>query len=391
MEKIDFYLPTIELESFKKFVEKTKKNLPQLVVNINDKIEKKIYIHGNLDEDNHVFFTKMMHEVVFVSIELPVISDWILLVTYEDGFEFITNPKEKLELHDNHGKTYNKCDVCKHWCKNSHVIRNIKTNKELQVGSECLKKFGIGGISFVSKFTRELDRIFKDYCSSITDGDYLVWKGQPDKYAFSTCETLDLLKAAKAYYNNNKVWKRGYYDNDGRYIKSESNEKIQSNLLNKIFDGDEEYFNKVKQYFIETNKSDNEFSLEMLEMCNNYYSTPANASHAYFLIKNYEDYLKSKDLKLEIYEGKQIHIFRAKIIQKEKYETAFGVGIEYTLEASNGLILKRFGKIPIDENNDNLTGEFYALVKFVNKNKSLIELDRATKNPKKGIDTIELF
>lgn len=382
METIEFQLPEIEYESFNKLVKKLEKKVSFIHVEYGKRY-KKLYRHVERDIEGFCTTVKMWHEVIDTKVEMNTINDWMLLVTYKDDLEFIANPTKELILNNPlHGKDYRKCDVCGHWCKNSYVVYNTQTGEELQVGKECLKSFGLDGISFIYDFTRELYRMI-DWYSSCDDGETLEWRGKKDKTAFSSCKTVDLLRAAKAYYNECKEWKRGYYE--GRtYYKSESNDRIQHNLMDKIYDGDDEYISRVIEHIKGIKESNSEFQIDMLNMVNCFYTKPSFAAHAYFAIKMYEESIKAKEIDIErLKPGMQVHVV-GNVIKEEEKRTIYGIVTKYTIDA-NGIKFVRTGKIKM---NSDKTCEFYAVIKFVRG--ITVVIDRATKNPKKGIETINV-
>lgn len=382
METITLQVPNSKLEPLKKLANKISRKVSFITVEFGNSY-KKMYIHTGRDVDKYYFEKKVWHEVTDVTIKMDTINDWILLVSYKDGLEFIANPSKELVLKNpEHGKDYGKCDSCGHKCKNSSIVYNTKTGEELQVGNECLKQFGLSGLDFVCEFTKELYK-FYDYYTSDGDGDFPLWSwGEDSKFAYSSCRTTDLLRAAKAYYNENKEWKKGYYYCN-EYQKSASNEKIQNNLASETFDGDEDYINKVIE-FVKGIKTNNDFSCKMIEMVKNVYTEPCYSVYAFFAIKNYEDSIKAKQLNMERFKtGLQVHVV-GKVSCKKTLSTMFGDVDEYTIEVG-GILFKRTGKISVDNNN---MVDFYAIIKFVKGTQ--VFLDRALKNPKKGVETISL-
>lgn len=380
METIKFQLPTFELTSFQKLVDKMKTRTNFINAEFG-KPYKKLYTHTEIDEDGICRDVKMWHEVVDVTVEMNTENEWVLLASYKDGEEYVANPTKELVFQNpEHGKKYTKCDVCGHWCKNSFLVYNSETGEELQVGKECLKTFGLNGLDFVHEFTTSLFKVFKIYCCG--DEEFPVWKGEKDNFAFSSCKTSDLIKAAKTYYNDNKIWKKGEYQN-GVYVRSESNITIQNILEQNKFEGDDSYVEKIIEH-VKSLEVKSEFSAEMLEMVENFYSTPSKAPHAFFAVKSYEDSLKAKEFNMEKYQpGLQIHV-TGKVIDVKTLDSFYGVAKKYTIEGVNGLVFERIGKVDVLEND---TVDFYSIIKRVINNK--IVLDRTTKKPKKGIEIVE--
>lgn len=72
-----------------------------------------------------------------------------------------------------------------------------------------------------------------------------------------------------------------------------------------------------------------------------------------------------------------------KVIQKRFEESYFGMMEINTILTDKGIECERYGKVPTTE--DKRTS-FYAIVKGVFNGK--VSLDRATKNPKKGIEVV---
>lgn len=385
-ESIKFQLPYMEYEAFNKFVAKSKKHLPELVVTFGEPYDE-LFNHGMRDFEGVVGMTKEWHKVVDVEVVLPTDNDWKLLVSYEKGLTFISDPSRELILKNNqHGESYKHCDVCGHSCQNSYVILNVKTGEELQVGCECAKKFGLNMIRHIMEFTVELRRIYDFYLPCCTE-DEPIWRGGKDKFAFSAVKSSDLIKSAKAYYNEQKDWKKGYYEGIS-YIHSSSNIDIQNNVANKVFDGTDEYIKEVCDYAKkQLSDSDSEFSISILKLANSFYTKPACAPEAYFMVKMYEEYLDKKRLNLiELQTGQQV-LVDGEIIDTYSFETMYGWSTQYTILTTKGYKVKRTGVIPIKEDGDKERTTFYALVKFVGKD---IVLDRATKHPKKGIEVITL-
>ncbi len=385
MEELTFILPAVEIESFKKFTSKMQKRIPELSLEYG-KPYRKIFSHPvrNIDGIN-CKPEKVWHEVYDVKVVMPTINEWQLLATFKDNYLYVADPTKKLVFtNPDHGDKYNKCDVCGHWCKNSYVVYNTITGEELQIGCECAKKFGLGGIEFVYQFTKELYRMYDYYCS-FDDGEMQPsWRGKSDPGAFSSVETSVLLRAAKAYYNAHPAWVKGYYE--GRsYIPSRSNIAIQEGLSNCIFDGTDEYVTQVCGY-IKSLPVESDFAQEMLNMADSFYTQPANASHAYFMIKSYEEYLESKRLNLlQLSIGMQVKV-EGEIVAINRQESFYGMMTTYKIKTNKGYMVERTGVIPISKDGDKQVTSFFAFVKQVSDRRTV--LDRALKNPKKGVEIV---
>ena len=122
----------------------------------------------------------------------------------------------------------------------------------------------------------------------------------------------------------------------------------------------------------------------MVRVANDFYCYKEEEVHAFFLVKAYEDSLKTG---LNIEKGNQVKVC-GKVIQRRFEESYYGVMEINTILTDKGVECERYGKIPTTEENGIKRTEFYALVKGIFKGK--VSLDRATKNPKKGIEVVEI-
>ena len=76
-----------------------------------------------------------------------------------------------------------------------------------------------------------------------------------------------------------------------------------------------------------------------------------------------------------------------KVIQQRIEEGFYGVMFINTIVTDNGTVCERIGKIPTTEDKDgNTRTTFFSLVKGTYH--GTVSLDRATKNPKKGIEYV---
>ena len=74
-----------------------------------------------------------------------------------------------------------------------------------------------------------------------------------------------------------------------------------------------------------------------------------------------------------------------KVISTKRETTRFGVSERHTIETPKGYLVERMGTIPVS---DDQTTSFYAIVKYLYHGSIVVE--RALKNPKKGIPVFEL-
>lgn len=251
MNTIKTFIPIYAVEKFKKFAAQTKKNVDGFSYEIG-KPYQKVFRHSVIQANGMAgHCEKVFHEVCDLVINEPDKSDWRLLATYKDNNFIPADPSKKITYKNpEHGSEYGMCDVCEHWCKNSHVIINVKTGEEKQVGCECVKKFGLDSFEYLSKFNRELFSLYDYRISYATDDEYgdPDWGGKADTSWMSAHETSNLIMAAKKEFDSCPVWKKGYRSNDGSWHPSTTGTHIVTNLCSKDLDVDEEYVAKVREY-----------------------------------------------------------------------------------------------------------------------------------------------
>lgn len=373
-----FYLPIQQVDEFKKFIKKYQKHVEGVSFTLSDSMEK-MFRHAT--DDGKI--VKMLHKVVEVSLIIPEQNDWKLITFFEKGFQFILDESKELEYwNPNHGKDYNRCDACGHKIQNSYVIRNEKTYEELQVGCECLKTYGVDSFKIIGRMTAELYR--KYYIIGKDDIENLVLDRSYDpmkKWGRSAILKSDLLCAAKAYYNEHPAWVSSKNSENGSMVM------IQSILANNEFERDDEYVAKACEYSANID-SYSEFSQDMMELCRKYYATPNDACVAYFLVKRYEEYLITQKMgTLEV--GTPVYI-KGNVIHFSLLPSMYSYGAMqklFTIKTDNGRIVKRYGEVKYSGEGDKRVS-FYSSVKDVKNNE--VYLDRALKNPKKGIEYITI-
>lgn len=386
METIKAFIPSESVVAFEKFAKKTQKNVEGFTYSVGKPYEK-LFRHPVINENGMAgHCIKAFHEVCDLVINIPEESDWRLLATYKDGAFMPTDPsKELIFKNPEHGIDYGKCDYCGHWCKNAYVIENVKTGEELQIGCECVKKFGLGRFDYLSDFTRKLYKLYDYRINYATDeeyGDILLWRGGKDVSYKDAIVKADLIMAAKAQYNICPIYKKGRKQGVS-YFRSETLEGIDTILNSKKFKVDDAYVKAVCE-FGKKIEPHSEFDKEMVRVANDFYCYKDEEVHAFFLVKAYEDSLKTG---LNIEKGNQVKVC-GKVIQRRFEESYYGVMEINTILTDKGVECERYGKIPTTEENGIKRTEFYALVKGIFKGK--VSLDRATKNPKKGIEVVEI-
>ena len=387
MNTINTFIPSYAVESFKKFAAKTKKNVDGFDYKIG-KPYQKIFRHAVIQEDGMAgHCQKVFHEVCDLVIYEPEESDWRLLVTYKDDNFIPADPSKQIVFKNpKHGLEYDMCDVCGHWCKNSYIIENVKTGEELQVGCECAKKFGIKSFDYLSKFNHELFALYDYRISYATDDEYgdPDWGGRVDTSWMSAHETSRLIMAAKKEYDTCPVWKKGYRLDSGDWQPSWTGIHIVKNLCDKDLIVDEEYVAKVREYTL-SQSSDSVFQDEMQELAKNFYCYEGQNTHAFFMVKTYEEYIKPK---AEIKEGTAVKV-EGKVIQQRTQKTIYGMLTIHSIITDKGTICERVGKIPTTEDDEgNTRTSFFSKVKGTYR--GCVSLDRALKNPKKGVEYVSL-
>lgn len=374
------YIPVESLNSFVKFADKTKSNVDGFNYDLVGP-KNVLFHHPVIDEDgHHCGLQKVFHEVYELNITYPEKSDWKLVCSYKDGLFFPTDSsKEIMFKNKEHGASYYKCDICGHWIINSYVIENIITGEELQVGRECLKKFGIECFDFLSKFDRELYKIY-DYTRGYYTGDEPpVWGGKLTSPYKSAITKSQMIAICKAQYDKCPVFFKGRKV-DGCYQKSKTVEEMTKMIFNDI-DVDQEYVNKVCEFCIKNNKMSSDFEIGMVDVAKNYYVCGDQFAFAFFMVKNYEESLKKNNFK----KGDAIKV-TGEVIDKDYKETIYGLVKITTILTPNGNVCEKTGVVPTFEKDGKTCVDFYTTIKNTYCGK--IYLDRIVKNPKKGVTYI---
>lgn len=386
MRTINTFIPSDLVGSLKKFADKTQKNVEGFTYSVGKPYQKLFQHHIINEYGASGGVSRVFHEVCDLTVNMPDESDWRLIATYmDDAFTPADPTKELVFKNPAHGADYGKCDFCGHWCKNAYVVENVKTGEELQVGCECIKKFGLKGFGFLSDFTRKLYELYDYRISYATDdefGDIEKWGGRNDSSYKNAILKSDLIMAAKAQYDICPVYKKGTKVEHVRY-RSATLDGIDTILNSKKFKVDEAYVKAVCEFGAKIQPK-TEFEEDMLAVAKNFYCFQEQDVYAFFLVKAYEDSLKPE---LSVQKGNQVKVC-GKIIQKRFEESYFGMMEINTILTDKGIECERYGKVPTIEENGIKRTTFYALVKGVFNGK--ISLDRATKNPKKGIEVVEI-
>lgn len=386
MNTLKTFIPLESVDSFKKFADKTQKNVEGFAYSIG-KPYQKLFYHSVIEENGTLGHRiKVFHEVCDLTVYIPEQSGWKLLATYKDDAFIPADPtKELIFKNPQHGADYEKCDYCGHWCKNAYVIENTTTGEELQVGCECIKKFGINDIYYISDFTQKLYEIYNYRISYATDdefGDIEEWGGRKDSSYKNAILKTNLIMAAKVQYDICPVYKKGTKLEHVRY-RSSTLDGIDTILNSGNLKVDEAYVKSVCEFGAKIHPN-TEFEEDMLAVAKNFYCYQGQEVYAFFLVKAYEDSLKPE---LNLQKGCQVNVC-GKVIQQRFEESYYGMMEINTILTDKGITCERYGKIPTTEENGIKRTTFYAIVKGVFNGK--VSLDRATKNPKKGIEVINI-
>lgn len=382
MKTINTFIPTYYVESFKKFANKTQKNVKGFAYKLG-KPYKSVFRHPVINEEGrYCGYEKRMHEVCELTIEMPEENNWRLLATYKrDKFMPTDFTKKLVPRNPQHGASYNKCDVCGHWCVNSYLIENVVTGDELQIGCECVNKFGLKGFNYLSKFVSDLYSINDDRPPRFDDVDEPLWCGGKEDKGLTAYQKAVVIAAAKAQYDRCPVWKKGERK-DGVYQRSQTAINIEQIMCSDDLTVDAEYVDRVCQYALKT-VPNTEFECEMHDLAKGFYATSLEIVYAFFMVKNYEE--AHRLITVDI--GTQVKV-EGKVIQTKYEQSYYGVMRINTILTDTGTECERIGVIPLMQDGNETRTAFYALVKDIRHGK--IILDRATKNPKKGIAIKEI-
>lgn len=382
MKTISTFIPTYCVESFKRLANKTQKNVKGFAYKLGEP-HKSVFRHPVINEEGRCCgLEKRVHEVCDLAITMPEENNWRLLATYKrDTFMPTDFTKELVPRNPQHGANYNKCDVCGHWCVNSYLIENVVTGEELQVGCECVNKFGLKDFNYLSKFVADLYSIYDYRGAAFDDVDEPMWGGSKEDEGLTAYNKAIVIAAAKAQYDKCSVWKKGMRLN-GMYQRSQTAIDIEQIICSDNLVVDTDYINKVCQYTLKATPS-TEFECEMHNLAKNFYATSLQIVYAFFMVKNYEEAHKLIAVNI----GAQVKI-EGKVIQTKYEQSYYGVMKINTILTDNGNECERIGVIPLIQDGNTTRTVFYALVKDIRHGK--IILDRATKNPKKGINVVTI-
>lgn len=370
-----FYIAASKLNSFYNFVKKVQKHC-DINVKVSEVMEK-VFVH-KISDGITSERVKRVHEVVEVTISLPDINNWELIASYtkKNGFVPASFDKEIVYTNPLHGENYHICDECGHKIYNSYVVRNVLTGEEKQVGSECLKSFCVDRIVYLSKFTAEL---YRNYVISYMKEEW-EWTGNacPAEEGIGVKETEKVFDSIALYYKDNKVWKKGYWnDKVKQYFKSESQVMIMNFVRENKSSKIEGLFEAVKTYVDALEDSD--FISKVKKVYNQFYCTEKDIIYLFYGLKMYEDTQNN------VFEGLNEDMpvrVEGKIISKKSVETIFGTK-EVVLIKTKDNVVERLGKVDgrVDEE-----VSFYTTIKRLDKKTNRIVVNRTLKNAKKGIE-----
>lgn len=109
MNTIKTFIPSESVDAFKKFAEKTKRNVEGFDYTISNP-RKKLFRHAVV-EDCQTIIGKYWHDICDLTINMPDESNWRLLAIYKNGaFTPADTTKELVFKIKEHGADYGKCD-----------------------------------------------------------------------------------------------------------------------------------------------------------------------------------------------------------------------------------------------------------------------------------------
>lgn len=111
MNTIKTFIPSESVEAFKKFADKTQKNVNGFAYTLGKPYEK-LFQHHIIDENGMSGgVSRVFHEVCNLVINMPDESDWRLIATYMDGAFTPADPtKELIFKNPAHGEDYGKVE-----------------------------------------------------------------------------------------------------------------------------------------------------------------------------------------------------------------------------------------------------------------------------------------
>lgn len=112
MNTIKTFIPSESVDAFKKFADKTRKNVKGFTYSLGKPYEK-LFRHPAIKENGTAGrCIKAFHEVCYLTIDIPEQSGWKLLATYKDDAFTPADPtKELIFKNPQHGADYGKCDL----------------------------------------------------------------------------------------------------------------------------------------------------------------------------------------------------------------------------------------------------------------------------------------
>ena len=390
MQNIKIMIPCCAEKEVEKIIRKAQKYIPKFSCEYGEPYNKTFRHYAGEGQ-----IIKQSHRVKDIILSIPDENEWDLIATVKDGALFVTDQNKKLVLtNEKHGVGYGLCDACKHkQRKASFIVRNNRTGEELQVGSECAKKFGIGTVQQIYNLTSSL---YQSYALPYYEGweEPKMWPHKyNDPYAARSVEVSLMVQAAKKYYDDhNGLWKKSYVGPTGVYYRSESAADISGSLDDFQPDDQNPYYLELMEWLRNEFETSEEygFNRDIKELPNQYYVSASYSAIAFFAIKNYEVWKKEKAAReAGIYLPKRDDYIRivGKVVNKITRNGYYGSYTEYDIQNNiDNNIYKRAGALPL--NSEGLV-DGYAFINDVWKGN--YTLGRVTKGRKKGVEIANIF
>lgn len=315
-----------------------------------------------------------IQDVCDVEVEFPTCNDWYIVCSYIDGIFMVADNSKQVEFSNPaHGADYHKCDVCGREINNSIVIRNSKTNEELQCGTTCASYYAGEMIATIAKYHQDLISYIKIYGS---DCDSEIWGGSHRSENWKQAlEVREFIKSAKVAFDKNSEYQKGNWCN-GRYQKSATMVDMLSCYGNTEVSDD--YVNAVTEH-VNSLDDTTDFVVDMKEQINNYYATENEARYFFFAVKSYEDAIRISSRKqITVNEGDFIEV-AGKVIKCDAMMTNFGKSYKTIIRTVNDYDVVKWYQQPIEVNTE---VHLYSKAKYVNER--IISIGRELKFNKKN-------
>ena len=314
-----------------------------------------------------------VQEVCDVEVEFPTCNDWCIICSYIDGEFIVADNSKKVEfINPAHGSEYHKCDVCGREINNSIVIRNSKTNEELQCGTTCASYYAGEMIATIAKYHQDLVSFIK-INGSECEGE--MWSGSHrSEFSQQALEVAEFIKSAKVAFDKNSEWQKGEWCY-GRYQKSATMVDMLSCYGNTEVSDD--YVNAVIEH-VNSLDGTTDFVVNMKERINNFYTTEDEARYFFFSVKSYEDAIRFASRKQIAVNVDDFIEVTGRVIKCEAIITNFGKSYKTVIRTVNDYDVVKWYQQPIELNTE---VHLYSKAKYVSER--IISIGRELKYNKK--------